>query len=143
MSRAGTTVSAAIRARIPVLLVTSGGTARSRGRITASVARSVVEAIRHADTAALRLAMAMLGVRLARSHVKYVVDIQSATRHATSRVLLVRQTHATRAALIRSVRCHVLHHATGFHALSGARKCWNVAISVSLIARNLLLTIQS
>ncbi|KAK4077913.1 uncharacterized protein Triagg1_3607 [Trichoderma aggressivum f. europaeum] len=79
---------------------------------------------------ALRLVMAMLGVRLARNHVKYAVDIQSATRHATSRVRLVRQTHATRAALIRSVRCHVLRHATGFHALSGARKCWNVAISV-------------
>ncbi|KAK0755515.1 hypothetical protein N5P37_011917, partial [Trichoderma harzianum] len=91
---------------------------------------TVVEAIRHADTAALRFAMAMLGVHLARNHVKYVVDIQNATRHATSRVLLVRQTHATRAALIRSVRCHVLHHATGFHALSGARICWNVAISV-------------
>ncbi|KAK4059287.1 hypothetical protein Trihar35433_11040 [Trichoderma harzianum] len=75
---------------------------------------------------ALRLAMAMLGVRLVRNHAKYVVDIQSATRHVTSRVLLVQQTHATRAALILSVRCLVLHHATGFHALSGPSLCGEV-----------------
>ncbi|KND86470.1 NFX1-type zinc finger-containing protein 1 [Tolypocladium ophioglossoides CBS 100239] len=102
-----------------------------QGRITASARLNAVGITRPAAIAALRRAMMGRHALPAASLVRFVAAIRNVVNLATNLVLLARRRSVSLVALIRSVRCHARRLAIGYHALSGVRKCWNVATNVS------------